>query len=129
MHWLIDPFKKYVVWAGRATRSEYWYFSLFTFLITIGLAIIDTGLGTVDETTGQGVLGALWSLFILLPSLAVFVRRLHDTGRSGWWFWILLVPLIGVIVILVFMCIDSQNEENQYGANPKQDAAPIGIEP
>ena len=128
MHWLIDPIKKYTVWEGRATRSEYWYFSLFTLLITIGLAIIDTGLGTMDEATGQGLLGALWSLFILLPTIAVFVRRLHDTGRSGWWFWILLVPLIGFIVILVFMCIDSESEENQYGANPKQDATAIGIE-
>ena len=128
MHWLIDPFKKYAVWTGRATRSEYWYFSLFTFLITIGLAVIDTVLGTVDETTGQGVLGILWSLFIFLPTLAVFVRRLHDTGRSGWWFWIALIPLIGVIVLLVFMCIDSQSEANQYGDNPKQGAAPIGIE-
>ena len=128
MHWLIDPIKKYTVWEGRATRSEYWYFSLFTLLITIGLAIIDTGLGTMDEATGQGLLGALWSLFILLPTIAVFVRRLHDTGRSGWWFWILLVPLIGFIVILVFMCIDSESEENQYGANPKQDTTAIGIE-
>ena len=128
MHWLIDPFKKYTVFTGRATRSEYWYFSLFTFLITIGLAVIDSALGTVDKTTGQGVLGILWSLFILLPTLAVFVRRLHDTGRSGWWFWIALIPVIGAIVLLVFMCIDSQSEVNQYGANPKRDAAATGIE-
>ncbi len=128
MHCLIDPIKKYTVWKGRATRSEYWYFILFTILISIGLAVIDTVLGTVDETTGQGALGILWSLFVFLPSLAVFIRRLHDTGRSGWWFWIGLIPLIGTIVLLVFMCFDSQGEINEYGANPKQDAAPTGIQ-
>jgi uncharacterized membrane protein YhaH (DUF805 family) len=119
MHWLTGPITKYTVWKGRATRSEYWYFILFTTLITIGLTMIDLAAGTFDEETSQGLISGLFSLFIFLPSIAVFVRRLHDTGRSGWWFWILLVPLIGFIVILVFFCTDSQEEANQYGPNPK----------
>ena len=119
MHWLTGPITKYVVWKGRATRSEYWYFILFTSLITLGLSMIDQATGTFDQETNQGLMSGLFSLFILLPSIAVFVRRLHDTGRSGWWFWILLVPLVGFIVILVFFCTDSQEEANQYGPNPK----------
>ena len=124
MHWLTGPITKYVVWEGRATRSEYWYFILFTTLITVGLTMIDLAVGTFDEETNQGLISGLFSLFIFLPSIAVFVRRLHDTGRSGWWFWILLVPLIGFIVILVFFCTDSQEEANQYGPNPKDLGSP-----
>lgn len=119
MHWLSGPISKYAVWKGRATRSEYWYFILFTLLITIGLTVLDIMVGTFDEATGQGIISGLFSLFIFLPSLAVFVRRLHDTGRSGWWFWIALIPLIGLIVLLVFLCGDSQNDTNEYGSNPK----------
>ena len=119
MHWLTGPISKYVVWKGRATRAEYWYFILFAALINVGLTMVDLAVGTFDEETGQGLISGLFGLFIALPSLAVFVRRLHDTGRSGWWFWVLLVPLVGVIVILVFFCTDSQQETNQYGPNPR----------
>ena len=124
MHWLTGPLKKYAVWKGRATRSEYWYFVLFTTLITVGLSMMDLAIGTYDTETGQGLISALFSLFILLPSLAVGVRRLHDTGRSGWWLWILLLPIIGIIVILVFYCLDSEAGSNQYGPNPKGVEAP-----
>ena len=86
--------------------------------------MIDMGVGTFDEETNQGLISGLFALFIFLPSIAVFVRRLHDTGRSGWWFWILLVPLVGLIVILVFLCTDSQEEVNQYGPSPKGLACP-----
>lgn len=128
MHRLTGPISKYTVWIGRATRSEYWYFILFTTLISAGLNMIDLAVGTFNEQANQGLLGGLFALFIFLPSIAVFVRRLHDTGRSGWWFWILLVPIIGVIVILVFFCTDSQEEANQYGPNPKGIGSP-GSEP
>ena len=124
MHWLTGPITKYAVWKGRATRSEYWYFILITTLITVGLTMIDLAVGTYDEETNQGLISGLFSLFIFLPSIAVFVRRLHDAGRSGWWFWVLLVPLVGLIVILVFFCTDSQEEANQYGPNPKDLASP-----
>ena len=119
MHWLTGPISKYVVWQGRATRSEYWYFILFTSLITVALTMVDVAFGTFDEEANQGLIGGLFGLFIFLPSIAVFVRRLHDTGHSGWWFWILLVPVVGMIVTLVFLCSDSHGDTNQYGPNPK----------
>lgn len=119
MHWIIGPFKKYAVWQGRAQRAEYWYFVLFTLLANIALTMIDAVAGTLDQQTGYGLLSGLFALLVFLPSLAVFVRRLHDTGRSGWWFWLGLIPLIGAIVLLVFMCLDSDPESNDYGPSPK----------
>ena len=115
MNWYIKVIKKYVTFGGRARRAEYWYFVLFNFLIAIAIAIVEGVLGQ----SGNGFLSGLYNLFILLPSLAVFVRRLHDTGRSGWWFFIAFIPIIGFIVLLVFLCQDSQPNDNQYGRNPK----------
>ena len=92
---------------------------LFNLLATIAVAIIDNLTGTYDPERGIGLLGIIYSLAILIPSLAVGFRRLHDTGRSAWWLLILLVPLIGVFVILFFLVQDSQEEENEYGPSPK----------
>ncbi len=118
----IGPIRKYAVWKGRARRSEYWYFMLFILVMTIVLTFVDVMTGTLslDSESGEiGLLSTLFSLFIFLPQLAVSIRRLHDTGRSGWWFWIILIPVIGVITLLVFDCLDSQPGSNEYGANPK----------
>ncbi len=115
MNWYIAVLKKYFVFSGRARRKEYWMFFLFNFIIMIGLTVIDAVLGTV-------VLGMLYSLAVLIPGIAVFVRRLHDIGKTGWWFLIAFVPLIGAIVLLVFMVMDSEQGENQYGPNPKLEA-------
>jgi uncharacterized membrane protein YhaH (DUF805 family) len=122
MDWYIAVIKKYAVFSGRARRKEYWYFVLFNILISIGLSIIDAVLGTGNAETGTGLLSGIYSLAVLIPSLAVLVRRLHDTNRSGWWILIGLIPIIGWIVLLVFMVEDSNPGQNQYGANPK-DAA------
>ncbi len=111
--------KKYAVFSGRAHRKEYWYFVLFNILISIGLSLLDGAIGTVNADTGYGLLGSIYSLSILIPSLAVLVRRLHDTSRSAWWILIGLVPVIGWIVLLVFAVQDSHPGQNQYGANPK----------
>jgi uncharacterized membrane protein YhaH (DUF805 family) len=119
MNWYFQVLKKYAVFGGRARRKEYWYFVLFNILISIVLAIIDRVAGTLSASGGIGLLGGLYMLAVLIPGLAVSVRRLHDTNRSGWWFLIVLVPLIGAIVLLVFFVQDSQPSENQYGPNPK----------
>jgi len=119
MNWYLEVLKKYAVFSGRARRKEYWYFSLFNLLITIVLAVIDGMTGTLIAEANIGLLGGIYALAILIPLLAVSVRRLHDTDRSGWWLLIALIPLIGVIVILVFMVQDSKPNENQYGSNPK----------
>ncbi len=106
---------QYVGFSGRARRSEYWYYVLFNILVSI-VAMIVGGLIRFP------LLSTLISLALLLPSLAVSVRRLHDTGRTGWWLLIGLVPVVGVIVLIVFAVQDSQPGNNQYGPNPK--AAP-----
>ncbi len=97
--------------SGRVRRETYWMFALFSFVISIVLAIIDT-------TTGIGFLGFIYSIAVFLPSVGLAVRRLHDTGKSGWWLLISLLPLIGLIVLIVFMASDS-HDENSYGPNPK----------
>jgi uncharacterized membrane protein YhaH (DUF805 family) len=119
MNWYLGVFKKYTVFSGRAQRAEYWYFVLFNMIVGVGLALIDQATGTLDQDTGVGLLGGLYSLAVLLPSLAVSVRRLHDTDRSGWWLFILLIPVIGAIALLIFFVQDSTAGTNEYGDNPK----------
>jgi uncharacterized membrane protein YhaH (DUF805 family) len=104
-----DAFKNFANFSGRARRQQYWMFSLFVVMISI--AIVEAFLGTF-------FIGALFSLAVLVPSISIAARRLHDTGRSGWWQLILLVPLVGFIVLIVFLVQDSK-EDNEYGPNPK----------
>ena len=113
MSWYLQVLKKYVVFGGRARRKEYWYFALFSAIIALVLGLIDTLVGT------NSVLSGLYSLAVLLPALGVSVRRLHDTGHSGWWIFIGLIPLIGTIILLVYMLSDSHAGTNQYGPSPK----------
>mgnify|MGYP000462159980 CR=1 FL=1 len=119
MNWYIEVLKKYAVFSGRSRRSEYWYFALFNIIASIILAVLDGITGTYNPETGMGLLSIIYALAILIPSIAVTFRRLHDTGRSAWWLLIALIPLIGFIVILVFMLQDSHEEENRYGISPK----------
>ena len=119
MNWYIEVLKKYVVFSGRARRKEYWYFFLFNILISFVLAFIDGATGMLDATTGMGTIGGIYSLAVFLPSIAVAVRRLHDTGRTGWWLAIILLPIIGALILLVFSLFDSQEGDNEYGENPK----------
>lgn len=123
MNWYLQVLKKYAVFSGRARRKEYWFFVLFNIIFSIAFTVIDGVTGTLDPTMGMGLLSLLYSLAVLIPSISVTVRRLHDIGRSGWWLLIILIPLLGAIILLVFMFLDSKPEENQYGANPKAEAA------
>lgn len=119
MSWFIEALKKYAVFGGRSRRREYWFFVLFVFIISIVLTAIDAAIGTRSSSTGTGLLSGIFSLAVLIPSIAVLVRRLHDTDRSGWWVLISLVPLIGAIVLIVFAVQDSTPSTNRFGANPK----------
>jgi uncharacterized membrane protein YhaH (DUF805 family) len=110
---------KYVGFTGRARRSEYWWFALFTILVSIVTSILDGALGLDFEGSTTGLIGLVASLALLLPSLAVGVRRLHDTDRTGWWLLIALVPLVGFIVLIVFFVLDSTPGTNRFGPNPK----------
>jgi len=113
MHWYTSVLKNYVTFSGRARRQEYWMFALINFLISLALTIVEM---VADLPQ---ILSGLYSLFVFLPSLAVAIRRLHDTGKSGWWFLIVFIPIVGAIILLVFMCLDSEEGTNQYGPNPK----------
>jgi uncharacterized membrane protein YhaH (DUF805 family) len=119
MNWYLEVLKKYTVFSGRATRKEYWYFTLFNFLAFFALTIIDIVIGSFNSEAGIGLLGGIYAFAVLTPYLAVSVRRLHDTDRSGWWLLIELIPIIGGLVLLIFMVLDSQPSDNQYGLNPK----------
>lgn len=112
MDWYLKALKNYVGFEGRARRKEYWNFALFNFLISLALAVVDAMLET-------GILTGLYGLAVLLPGLAVSVRRLHDTNRSGWWLLIGLIPVVGAIALLVFALLDSDPDPNRYGSSPK----------
>jgi uncharacterized membrane protein YhaH (DUF805 family) len=120
MKWFLDVLKnKYATFDGRARRSEYWYFVLFYILILIALTLVDGLVGTLNEEAGIGLFSGLFALGTMVPGLAVTVRRLHDTDRSGWWVLIGIVPIIGDIALLVFAAQDSQPGANRFGPNPK----------
>lgn len=116
-------FSKYATFKGRARRSEYWWFWLFTFILSCVAIGIDYSMGWVNREVGLGICSGIWSLAMFLPSLAACVRRLHDTGRSGWWYLIGLIPLVGPIVLLIFLVLDSKPEENRFGVSPKYSQA------
>ena len=112
MEYFTDAYKKYADFSGRATRTQYWMFILFYMIVYIVLVTVDS------FVLGMPALSGIFSLASLIPSLSIAARRLHDMGKSGWWLLISLVPLIGVIVILVFLVMDSQGD-NQYGPSNK----------
>ena len=120
MSWYLEVLQKYAVFDGRARRKEYWMFLLINILVSVVLIAIDNLIGTFSHQASFGLLQGLYSLALLIPSIAVTVRRLHDTGRTGWWILISLVPLIGGIILLIFMVLESEPGTNQYGPNPKE---------
>lgn len=130
MNWYIKVLKQYVDFGGRARRKEYWMFTLFNAIVSIVLAVIDYILGTasfissggpgeVSASFNIGLLGGIYALAVLLPGLAVAIRRLHDTDRSGWWILIGLIPFVGGIVLLVFFVLEGTRSANRFGADPK----------
>jgi uncharacterized membrane protein YhaH (DUF805 family) len=120
MQWYLQVLKNYAGFSGRARRAEYWNFVwvnivAFIVLYAIGLAV-----------RPLLFLVIVYYLGMIIPSLAVVWRRLHDTGRSGGWFFISLVPFVGGVILLVFLCTDSQPGPNQFGPNPKEPTPPAG---
>lgn len=112
MNWYLAVLKNYAGFSGRARRKEYWMFTLISFVISLVLSII-------GGLIGADFLAYIYAIAIIIPSLAVGVRRLHDTGRSGWWLLIALIPLVGAIVLIVFLASEGKPETNQHGVNPK----------
>lgn len=99
-------FGKYVTWQGRASRSEFWWFVLFNFAGSFILGLLG------------GIPGIIFSIVVFLPALAVFIRRLHDTNRSGWWYWIALVPIVGFILLIVWAATQGTDGDNDFGTDP-----------
>lgn len=112
MNYFLDVLKKYAVFSGRARRKEYWMFVLFSSIIYVALL----GIGFAIDMVWLPV---VFELAILLPTWGVAVRRLHDTGRTGWWLLFGIIPIVGTITLLVFTCLDGEAGENKYGHNPK----------
>ena len=109
---------KYATFSGRARRSEYWWFILF-YEVVLGLALV------IDFTIldSMPVLNVVVSLGLLLPSLGVSIRRLHDIDRSGWWFFVSLVPVVGIIILIVWLCKKGADGANRFGDDPLSSAA------
>lgn len=123
MNFYLKVLKQYADFSGRTRRKEYWMFVLFYSIFAIIAMILDNVLGIAIEGFGYGPLYGLYVLAMLIPALAVGVRRLHDVGKSGWMYLIILIPLAGAIWLLVLLCTDSQQESNKWGQNPKEISA------
>ena len=147
LNWYLTVLRKYAVFGGRARRREFWFFNLVSFVVIIVLTVLDNALGTFDQETDLGLFESLYYLAVLIPSLAVTARRLHDTDRSGWWMLLMLpfmvatvmgamaegempenmgmiitistIGLIALIALLVFTVLDSHPGDNRFGPNPK----------
>lgn len=111
MEWYIKVLKNYAVFEGRASRQEYWMFALFNIIISIGIGFL-TGILSSVTKTDQTILGNIYSLAVLIPGIAVAIRRMHDTDRNGWW---CIVPIAG----LIFAIEAGQVGQNKYGPDPK----------
>lgn len=121
MNWYLKVLKKYADFSGRARRKEYWMFVLFSGIFSIVATVLDNVLGLTFATASSGLISALYALALLIPSLALGVRRLHDVGKSGWMLLLILIPIVGAIWIFVLSVMDSDSGENKYGPNPKEE--------
>ena len=119
MEWFLKALRQYSDFEGRARRKEYWMYTLFYLIFALGAIVLDFILGSASDDFGYGLFYVLYVLAMLIPTLAVSVRRLHDVGKSGWMVLVGLIPIIGTIWLLVLFVSDSDPGVNQYGANPK----------
>ncbi len=115
-NWKTVVFERYAKFDGRARRPEFWFFFLALFIVGIGFNLL------MLVSSIFFIVYVVWALAMLIPNIAVGVRRLHDTGRTGWWLLISLIPFVGFIVLLVFLVTDSTPSDNQYG--PYEAAGP-----
>jgi uncharacterized membrane protein YhaH (DUF805 family) len=128
MQWYLKVLKQYADFNGRARRTEFWMFILFSAIASAILGLVDSLIGTARFIASggyfysPGVLGGIYGLAVLVPTLAVGVRRLHDTDRTGWWWLLWLIPIVGQIILIVFWALEGTPGANQYGPDPKQDA-------
>ena len=133
MNWYLKVLKNYGVFNGRSRRKEYWLFAIFNVIFMIVFTLLDNILGTTikieefkinsilqPEGLYCGVLNFIYAFALIVPGLAVKVRRLQDVGKSGWYLFIVFIPIYGVIRLIVLFCTDGEVGENKYGPNPKE---------
>jgi uncharacterized membrane protein YhaH (DUF805 family) len=118
MNWYLKVLRQYTDFNGRARRTEYWMFVLFNLIFAFIAIFIDNILNISIEGVGYGPIYSLYSLIVIIPGLAVTIRRLHDVGKSGWMLLIAFIPVIGVIWLFVLLCTESQININKWGENP-----------
>lgn len=119
MHGFMTALRRYAEFSGRSRRREFWGFALICVLVGIALVFVDVAMGMYQPESGLGLLSGIFTLALLVPSVAVTVRRLHDIDRSGWWYLIGFIPLLGGIVLLVFSLRDGTSGSNRFGESPK----------
>ena len=136
MEWMLMPYRRYAEFSGRSRRKEYWmFYLLIVIFLTVLSVIMSMGAPTVDPLTGQvsgggmmttvgGGLLLLFGVGTIIPSLAVSIRRMHDQDKSGWFLLLALIPLLGGLVVLVFMCLEGTKGPNRFGPDPKGEADP-----
>jgi uncharacterized membrane protein YhaH (DUF805 family) len=124
MDWMLLPLKRYADFQGRSRRKEYWMFVLGVFIAVILLSIIEGIVGLSGMVGGvYGPLTVIFFLAIIVPSIAVQVRRFHDQDKSGWFVLLALIPFIGGLAVLVFMCLEGTRGPNRFGPDPKDPAS------
>lgn len=123
MKWYLKVLNQYADFSGRARRKEYWMFVLFNMIFAFSAVILDNILGIAMPEIGYGPIYGLYALAMLIPGIAVTVRRLHDTGRSGWWILISIIPVIGAIWLFVLLVSEGDRGSNEYGPDPVEDSS------
>lgn len=118
MNWYLEVWKKRLDINGRASRTEYWMFTLINFILAFCAAVLDNLFGTTLGDLPYGLIYILYLLAVLVPAFSVTVRRLHDTGKSAWMLLLLLIPFVGAVWIFVLTVLDSNPGENEYGPMP-----------
>lgn len=129
MHWYFEALRKYVVFTGRSRRAEYWVFFGINLVVYLAAAYLDRMAGTFNKEFGMGLASGVYAAFVLLPSVSVSVRRLHDTNRSGWWLLLAIVPIIGPLSLLVIYCLEGTPGGNDYGGDPRAEEAGSEVPP
>jgi len=114
---LLAPYKKYAVFSGRATRKEYWLFALYLGTLLFILEFVDAFLGFENEEVGFGLLSVILQLGSIIPGISIGVRRLHDINKSGWWYLLLLIPIVNIWLIIL-VCKKGDLEDNRFGKSP-----------
>ncbi|RZT85848.1 uncharacterized membrane protein YhaH (DUF805 family) [Pseudonocardia sediminis] len=138
MGWFLTPLRRYADFTGRARRTDYWMFVLFVGLGAVLLRFVDESLGAtyadagveggIPFVAGSGVLGSIYSLFLLVPTFAIGARRLHDIGVSGWLQLIAIIPVLGIIALLVLWVVNGTPGPNRHGPDPKTPAGPEDVD-